>query len=1652
MGITRQLRYVLLTALGVFLGMVAIVLVGLVISLKDLRVQEEQKNLAVSHALSFAYGADIYNLLTDKGGVSRLETALQQQLIKTSSLKVNLFDTKGVTVFSTDKAAIGELEATNSNLKKALAGSTSSEYEAFEVGAGDVRRVAAVYLPIFEYELVKGGSNRVMGVFEVYSDVTSQVRALYLTHAGLALTATLMLGLLFGGIYYTMRRSGLALQKHQDELERYALIVKQTPTVFMEVDKAGQPLYLNPSSTKHFPELSVNAPAQHPLLASWESITKHLGSGSTFEREVSVGNRIYLQKIFQNQQSQHYDMYAYDLTQQKRTEADLLKAQREQQALLDAIPDMMFVTDKDGTLLECKVDDKHGDVRQLLGHNFKDLGIIPDGIAQTFEVIGQTALAKQQVQYLEYDLLNAANQRTFYEARLIPLGGERVMSLVRDVTERKVQDLALRESEAKNRSLLAALPDLIFVIRKDGIMLEAQLDKDHPPLEPIVGRNISDLSFIPRDISEAIKACAVTTLETGQSQLLEYPMLSESGLSEFEAQFVALDHERVLYVVRDITKRKVQERALRESEARNRSLIGAFPDLIFVVDKNGTFLEAQVDDEHPLMEPLVGRTFSEVSFIPEETAQMLRGYVRRALTTRTLQLAEYSLPSLGRISDYEARFVAIDDERVLYIARDVSERKRREEALRESEAQVRSLLESIPDMVFVMSKSGTYLDFKLDKTHGLIEDLVGRNVKDLTFMPPGIASSIVAKLELASQTSETQTLEYALDGNIQGVRKLAHYEARFTRIDEQKVLMFVRDVTKRYENEWALQASEAQVRSLLEAIPDMVFVMGRDGTYLDFKLDKSHQLLEELVGRNVRDLGFMTPNVVEGLLARLELASKTHEVQTLEYSLDGYFGDSDFDGGHRLTHYEARFAPIDHEKILMVVRDVTKRHTDELSLQTLTNEAQRRAQELLLLDRVRSVGVQELEQASVISKAVEVIAETFDYTLVSIYLLGADQQELVMKHQVGYKTFLERLPVSQGVMGKVARTGQAVLLKNPQDDPDVIWAFEGINSEICVPLLDSGKVVGVLNLESTEQRFFDEADFRLMTALSETLGVAIERARLYQETKASEARLRELYSTSKIQAEELSRQTDELELLEHVRTLISNKTELGTLFKTVTEVVAEFLGYELVGITLVQDGQLVMQHQLGYSQMLASFPAHLGVEGRVIRNKRAELVADVTRDPDYIEFEPNTRSEICVPLFEKGEVVGVLIVESVQQTLYEQDLHILTRLGAYVSLAMEQAQLYEELQQSEVRYRDLIENATDIIYRIDLNGTFTYTNAVVKHLMDYDEEEVIGKNYLDLVRSDERGKVQAFYIQQLRNNELTSYLEFPAVAKDGREVWIGQSVGLVKDDGRITGMQAVARDITERKRMEEALVQQAEELSSANADLEQFAFIAAHDLQEPLRKIQAFGDRLNLKYKDVLDETGRDYLERMRGSATRMRTLIDDLLAFARSNKQQNRSLVSLEPIIRGVLSDLQVRIEETEATVSVGTMPTLEVDPSQMRQVFQNLIGNALKFRRPGVPPVITVYSHRLHTGDWQVRVSDNGIGFEEQYNERIFAVFQRLHSREQYEGTGIGLAIVRRITEGHGGSIEVSSRLGEGTTFYITLPGVAKIRTEDTPDAVLA
>lgn len=257
------------------------------------------------------------------------------------------------------------------------------------------------------------------------------------------------------------------------------------------------------------------------------------------------------------------------------------------------------------------------------------------------------------------------------------------------------------------------------------------------------------------------------------------------------------------------------------------------------------------------------------------------------------------------------------------------------------------------------------------------------------------------------------------------------------------------------------------------------------------------------------------------------------------------------------------------------------------------------------------------------------------------------------------------------------------------------------------------------------------------------------------------------------------------------------------------------------------------------------------------------------------------------------------------------------------------------------------------------------------------------------------------------------------------------------------------RDITEQRTIEETLKNKVEELKHSNRELEEFAYVASHDMQEPLRKITTFSDRLSEKYKDVLTGEGAMYLTRMIASAENMRTLINDLLEFSRISKtEQPFEPVNLNFILRQVKTDLELIIEETGTIINSPALPIIEAIPSQMKQLFGNIINNAIKFRKPGVPSVITIETNMLSEKEklqldlvqagpyYKIQVSDNGIGFEKEYATRIFQVFQRLHGKSEYPGSGIGLAICKKILEYHTGIIYAENIPRKGSRFVFIIP----------------
>ena len=377
------------------------------------------------------------------------------------------------------------------------------------------------------------------------------------------------------------------------------------------------------------------------------------------------------------------------------------------------------------------------------------------------------------------------------------------------------------------------------------------------------------------------------------------------------------------------------------------------------------------------------------------------------------------------------------------------------------------------------------------------------------------------------------------------------------------------------------------------------------------------------------------------------------------------------------------------------------------------------------------------------------------------------------------------------------------------------------------------------------------------------------------------------------------------------------------------------------------------------------------------------------------------------------------------------------KLEKYVAI---RADITERKRAEEVRERlaAVVESSDDAIIGKTLDGVITTWNHGAEKVFGYPVSEAVGKPMQMLV-PPERANEEADILARVERGESVEHFETVRVRKDGKGIDVSVTISPIRDSsGAIVGVSKVARDISERKRAEQRLADKVEELARSNRDLEQFAYAASHDLQEPLRMVASYTQLLAERYGGKLDENADKFLGYAREGALRMQVLIRDLLTFSRVVQAGvPRKNVDCDVALEEALQSLTAAIEESGAVVTHTALPNIWADQTQIAQVFQNLIGNAIKFHN-GAPPQCAVSAEKSGC-NWLFSVSDKGIGIAPEYAENIFVVFQRLHARSEYPGNGIGLAICKKIVEHYGGTIWVESKVGQGSTFKFTLPAAA-------------
>jgi PAS domain S-box-containing protein len=363
----------------------------------------------------------------------------------------------------------------------------------------------------------------------------------------------------------------------------------------------------------------------------------------------------------------------------------------------------------------------------------------------------------------------------------------------------------------------------------------------------------------------------------------------------------------------------------------------------------------------------------------------------------------------------------------------------------------------------------------------------------------------------------------------------------------------------------------------------------------------------------------------------------------------------------------------------------------------------------------------------------------------------------------------------------------------------------------------------------------------------------------------------------------------------------------------------------------------------------------------------------------------------------------------------------------------------EAIRAEEERFRNLVETTNDIIWEVDVKGVYSYISPQVRSILGYEPEELIGKTPFDVMPEDEAARVREFFGKVMGAAEPFSNLENKNLTKDGRLIVLESgAVPFYDESGAIRGYRGIDRDITERKKAEEELDKVLDELTRSNAELQQFAFVASHDLQEPLRAVTSYLRLLERRLTGRLEPEAEGFVESAVDGAARMEHMIKDLLEFSRVNTAGGAfERVDMNAVLDAALENLSTAINESGAVFERGQMPVVYADPAQFIRLLQNLIGNAIKFRKPGAKPVIEVGARESAEG-WVFSVKDNGVGIAPGDVDKVFIIFQRVHGKK-YPGTGLGLAICKRIVERHGGRIWVESAEGRGSSFHFTVPGKA-------------
>lgn len=674
----------------------------------------------------------------------------------------------------------------------------------------------------------------------------------------------------------------------------------------------------------------------------------------------------------------------------------------------------------------------------------------------------------------------------------------------------------------------------------------------------------------------------------------------------------------------------------------------------------------------------------------------------------------------------------------------------------------------------------------------------------------------------------------------------------------------------------------------------------------------------------------------------------------------------------------------------------------------------------------------------------EELKSVFHFDRLCLTLIREDKNSAVIEFL--YSTYSDShlpagsvLSLNSSDFGEVLRTANPVFVHDTskgQCDTDVLLLKDGICSRISLPLFYGGDVIGACCMGSRQPSHFSESQICIWEKIAPFVSMVAENARLTRKIKES--------------ADILAVETTERKRIEASLCKLSLTVEQSpsAIIITDTKGAIEYVNPKFTQLTGYTAAEIAGKNprilKLGekspeeYQQLWETLTAGKEWRGEFHNRKKDGKLYWASAS-----ISPVKNAEGVTTHF-----IGIQEDITVRKHM-EEELKSLNEL-----LRQRASDRAVQLMESEEKFRKISASANDAIIMLDDEERISYWNAAAEKIFGYSKEEAVGKRLHTLIipvvfRNRHLEGFKEFQIAG-QGPVIGKTVELTALRRDGEEFPIELSLSGVQIKGKWNAI-GIIRDITERKilnarllaeiegrkKVQERLKQMVKELERSNAELQQFAYVASHDLQEPLRMVSSYTQLLGRRYKGKLDADADEFIAYAVDGAARMQMLINDLLEYSRvGTKGKPFEMVNCLDVFDHAVSNLRMAIEESGAVITHGELPTVMADTLQFTQLFQNLLGNAIKFRGKETP--LIHISAVQKEGEWVFSIRDNGIGIDPQYVDRIFVIFQRLHSKEEYPGSGIGLAICKKIVERHGGQIWVESEPGKGATFYFTVPAV--------------